>query len=287
MKSSVRQRAVNGGLEPGAPASARVSYRDAIRAMGRLRHGYDDRAAMEFKQALEGDEAERAFERFLADRGAEALLDSLAVLAEDLDDWATLGKLPEDSLGRRYRDLAVRDGIRARDLTAADEAIATEISGPRDPIRMWFRTRQISSHDLLHVLTDYERDVPGELLLIAFTHAFNPKRIFPISFLLGLRGVPKRHLIAFLIDAARAWRRGRTASIGGGTPWEELLRLPIDEARDHLGIEPTAAAHRGKIWRVDANSRRWRRVSVARPDEERRANRHSAPQASAKRSDSA
>ncbi len=241
-----------------------VSYRAAMKAMARLRHGYDDRAAMEFKQALEGDEVEQAFQRFLADPASVALLRSRPVLADALDDWDRLATLPDGSLGRRYHDLAARDGIRARDLVAADEALTSEQGGLRDPVRAWLNARQVASHDLLHVLTDYERDVPGELLVIAFTHAFNPKRIFPVSFLLGLLGVPPRHLPAFLVDAFRAWRRGRRSSIGGATHWETLLTLPIEHARARLGITSTADAHCGRIWRANSDGAGWRRVALGR-----------------------
>jgi hypothetical protein len=120
----------------------------------------------------------------------------------------------------------------------------------------------VASHDLLHVLTDYERDEPGELLLIAFTHAFAPQRVLPIGFALGLLGAPASRLPAFLRDALRAWCRGRRARIRCSTPWEQLLRLPTAEARVLLGIADTAHAHRGRIWRRISDGGPWARVPI-------------------------
>ena len=204
-----------------------VDYRAALRAMNTLRKGYDDRAAMEFKEALDGGDADKSFSAFLAEADSARLIAQRPDLPARLDDWDALAALPSGTLGSAYRSLAMRDCIRVSDLVGADRkhrSIESEV-------QEWLRARLIGSHDLLHVLTAYERDKPGEMLLIAFTHGFAPKRIFRVILVFGLLGVPPRHLPRFLVDLRCAWRRGRNTNIPRGTRWERLLALPLDEAR--------------------------------------------------------
>ena len=108
----------------------------------------------------------------------------------------------------------------------------------------------------------YERDRPGELLLLAFTQAIVPKTVLCVSLALGSLGVPLRHKIPFAIDTVRAYRRGRAACIPRSVPWDELLGVQIDEVRMRLGIASTAQTHSGRCWREDDATGTWRRVPV-------------------------
>jgi hypothetical protein len=45
----------------------------------------------------------------------------------------------------------------------------------------------------------------------------------------------------------RSWRRGRRASLLVAAPYEELLALPLGEARHSLGVAPPDDAHPGGI----------------------------------------
>ncbi|MEE3331807.1 MAG: Coq4 family protein, partial [Myxococcota bacterium] len=173
-------------------------------------------------------------------------------------DWDALAALPTGTLGSAYRSLATRDRIRVGDLVEADRK---HRSGEPE-VQEWLRARLIGSHDLLHVITGYERDSPGEMLLIAFTHGIVPKRIFRVILFFGLFGTPLRHLPRFLVDLRRAWRRGRDANIPRSTHWEHLLALPLDEARLRLEIAPAAATHNGRIWREEPTSGAWTRVEL-------------------------
>jgi len=238
-----------------------VDYLAALRAMNTLRHGYDDRAAMAFKEALDGGDADASLAACLAEPDSGRLIAQRPDLTARLDDWEALAALPAGTLGSAYRSLAVRDCIRVRDLVEADRKHRSAES----EVQEWLRARLIGSHDLLHVLTGYERDKPGEMLLIAFTHGCVPKRIFRVILVFGLLGVPPRHLPRFLVDLRRAWRRGRDAIIPRSTRWERLLALPLDDARSRLGIAATASTHSGRIWREEPSSGAWKRVTLATP----------------------
>lgn len=131
-----------------------------------------------------------------------------------------------------------------------------------DALRRWYRDRMVASHDLLHVATGYDRDRPGEILLLAFTHAGTPKAVFRVAIGLGMLSVPLRWWPTFAIDVGRAWRRGRAAQVPRSTPWEELLPLSLVEVRRRLGIRPLAESHAGRIWRADPEGA-WRRIPAA------------------------
>src|SRR5206468_2719436 len=164
-------------------------------------------------------------------------------------DWDRLEEFPAESLGRAYLALARRDQIRVGDLVAGAHGLPDERERAPDPLRRWYRDRMTAMHDLLHVLTGYGRDRPGELLLIAFTLAIAPMRVLRIAIVLGPFAIPPRALPGMLRDLWRAWRRGAASQISRATRWETLLPLPIAEVQARLGVAPERAAHPRGIWR--------------------------------------
>jgi hypothetical protein len=118
-------------------------------------------------------------------------------------------------------------------------------------------------HDLLHVLTGYDRDRAGELQLAAFSLGIWSIRALRIAIVLGPFAVPPRALPGVLRDLWRAWRRGAASRISRATRLEELLPLPIGEVQARLGVAPEHAAHPAGISRarsVAARSARERSV---------------------------
>jgi ubiquinone biosynthesis protein COQ4 len=239
-----------------------VQWRRAARALWQMRGNYDSRLIMEYATALEGDDGERGFADFHAQPGAADLERERPCLASALDDWERLAELPPNSLGRAYLALARRDQIRVRDLVAASHALPDERERAPDPLRRWYRDRMTAMHDLLHVLTGYDRDRAGELQLMGFTLGRWSLRPLRVSLVLAPFSVPPRVLPGMARDVWRAWRRGRAARITRATPLETLLPLPIAEVQARLGVVPERTAHPAGIWREDARGQ-WLRVSPA------------------------
>ncbi|HKA15003.1 MAG TPA: Coq4 family protein [Myxococcota bacterium] len=227
-----------------------------------MRGNYDSRLIMEYASALEGDDGERGFHDFRAQAEAPELERDRPCLAAIMDDWNRLAELPADSLGRAYLALAQRDGIRVGDLVAGSHALPDERERAPDPLRRWYRDRMTAMHDLLHVLTGYDRDRAGELLLIAFTIGISPMRVLRISMVLGPFATPAPALPGVLRDLWRAWLRGAASRISRATPWEALFPLPLAEVQAWLGVAPGRTAHPRGIWCERARGD-WARVAVA------------------------
>ncbi len=226
-----------------------VQWRRAARALRQMRGNYDSRLIMDYARALEGDEGERGFQDFRLQPGAPDLERDRPCLAAALDDWEHLEQLPAQSLGRAYLALARRDQIRVGDLVAGALVLPDERERAPDPLRRWYRDRMTAMHDLLHVLTGYDRDRAGELQLIAFTLGIASLRVLRIAIALGPFAVPPRALAGVLRDLWRAWRRGAASRISRATHWEALLPLPLAEVQARLGVAPERAAHPAGIWR--------------------------------------
>ncbi len=235
-----------------------VQWHRALRALGRLRESVDSDAIYEFRLSIEGNQGEQTFQDFLRTGSAAALLCNRPDLGAILDDWPALDRLPHGSLGRRFVDLARQDGIRVLEIARETHGAAGESERAPDPVRRWHRDRLAASHDLLHTLTGYGRDIAGEAALLAFSLGFAPIRIFWLSLVLALLGAPKRRPVALTRYLYRAWKRGRSAKISLDIHWEELLAAPFDEARARLAIVPVQTVHPEGAWCGDRGSREWR-----------------------------
>jgi ubiquinone biosynthesis protein COQ4 len=239
-----------------------VQWRRALRALHQMRGNYDSRLIMDYASALEGDEGERGFQDFLSQRDARDLERDRPCLAAIMDDWDRLEEFPAESLGRAYLALARRDQIRVGDLVAGAHALPDERERAPDPLRRWYRDRMTAMHDLLHVLTGYDRDRAGELLLAAFTLGKFSLRPLRITMVLGPFAAPPHALPGLLSDLGRARRRGAASRISRATRWEELLPLPICEVQTRLDVAPERSAHRAGIWCESARGS-WRRVPLS------------------------
>jgi ubiquinone biosynthesis protein COQ4 len=227
-----------------------------------MRGNYDSGLIMDYAAALEGDEGERGFQDFCGEPGARELARDRPDLAATLDDWERLEELPAGSLGRAYLALARRDGIRAGDLVAGAHAAPDERERAPDPLRRWYRDRMTATHDLLHVLSGYDRDRAGELLLAAFTLGTASLRVLRLAVGLGLFVVPPRALPGMVRDLRAAYRRATAACISRATLWEALLPLPVAAVRARLGVAPEGDAHPHGIWREHPRGV-WRRERPA------------------------
>ena len=241
-----------------------VQWGRAVRALAQMRGDFSDDLMMNYALALEGDDGERGFQAFRTEPGAHDLERNRPDLPATLDDWEQLSRLPKQSLGRAYLALARRDGIRVGDLVAGSLTVQDEHERAPDSLRRWYRDRIVARHDLLHVLTDYDRDRAGELQLVAFSLGVGvtPTRVYRVGIVLALLGVPPRILSGFARDLWRAWRRGISARIPQAARWEDLLPLPVEQVRARLGVAPLRDVHPKGVWREEAGSGRWLRVPV-------------------------
>jgi ubiquinone biosynthesis protein COQ4 len=201
----------------------------------------------ELIDALAGESGERHFQRFLRHPNAPRLLAEKPDLLAALSARHLLRALPEGSLGRVYAAFMSDQDLSADGLVEASEDVERQREAAIDPDRDWFYTRLRDMHDLWHVLTDYGRDLAGEAANLAFTYAQTRNRgigaIVGAAALLGPKSIDC-HWQRYLL---RAWRRGRRAQLLAAAPYEELLPLPLHEARERLGIDAPELAHPGGI----------------------------------------
>lgn len=198
----------------------------------------------ELIEALEGDAGEKLFQGFLRHPNAPELLTRKPSLLSVLLKRSELETLPEGSLGRVYAQFMRNGGIDADGLVEASQDTRAEHED-MDPERRWFNDRFRDMHDLWHALTGYGRDIGGESGLAAFTYAQTGNRgILLIVLSSALQGPWNLTWQRYLW---RAWRRGRRAEPLTAAKWEELLVLPLAEARQRLRVSAPDVAHPGGI----------------------------------------
>jgi ubiquinone biosynthesis protein COQ4 len=163
------------------------------------------------------------------ERGAAALRDRPTVRLA-LDE---LKQLPVGTLGRTYADLMIANGLDPKDIPA--------LPAPDDAA--YVRAHLYETHDLWHAATGFRTDVAGELGLQAFYAAQLPGKL-PTAIL--AMGMLNTLLFSFddqdarMREIARGWLLGRRSRPLFGARWNELLPLPLDEARARLGLDLAA-----------------------------------------------
>lgn len=176
---------------------------------------------------------------FLATSQGRAIYASEPYLPDILDDHVALRRLPKGSFGQEYCDHMESDGLTAAALVAEFE----EARGDRERIDdrvEWYLDRLRDTHDLLHVLTGFGRDVLGEQCVLTFVFKQRPSigHLF-----VGYAGAVLTRLEApWRVPVMRAVYEAR--QIGKGSlsiaeqPIRELLALPTDEVRARMGLRP-------------------------------------------------
>jgi len=197
----------------------------------------------EIIDALAGRAFERAFEKFRAHPDGQRLLAERPSLLETLSNRAALADLPEGSFGRAYARFMESGNLEADGLLAAEQAAIHEEAQPVDADRQFFGNRLRDMHDLWHVLTGYGRDEAGEAANLAFTVGQVPSRGVKLMVFTAAVIGPIRIDFAWQRYLFRAWRRGRRAAMLSVVPYEQLLALPLSEARARLNIEAPEVAH--------------------------------------------
>jgi ubiquinone biosynthesis protein COQ4 len=226
----------------------RLQPRRAFRLLRELIRDPDDTdRVFEFFESLGGDDGRRQFARFVFEPGGRQLLAARPELVNALADAEALRALSEGSFGRAYlafmgeRGFAPSGLLEARARGAGKRRLA-------DADHEWLSDRINVMHDLWHVLTGYGTDELGEAALVAFSQAQIPNRGFPLLLLATVLVGPKSWDLAWPRYLARAWRRGKRATLLTAAPYEELLPLPLAQVRARLGVEPIETAHPGGAW---------------------------------------
>jgi len=212
-----------------------VRFRDALTALNALFENPEDTAqAFRVVEALSGGHGKRMLARFRSAAGGRDLLRERPALIERLVDRASLAKLPEESLGRKYLEFLDSEGITAEGLEQASiEGRNAERHLSAD--EAFLKDRMRDTHDLWHVVTGYKGDLIGEASLLAFS--FAQTRNPGVGFIAGaalLRGNEPKVRALIL----RGFLRGARAVWLPPVKWETLLALPIDEVRRRLRIGP-------------------------------------------------
>jgi ubiquinone biosynthesis protein COQ4 len=218
---------------------ARIRPLVAMRAMKKARENPDDTAvAIQVIGALSGNSGRRHFKRFKrSPRGAQILSEERD-LYDVLTDKKRLLAMPEGSLGRTIIEWFIRENISTEGLAQASKD-AAEALGNRSEVstdEQVYGTRLRNLHDVFHVLAGYDRDLRGEVGVLAFTIAQAYNR--GIAYLV-FQAVRRSGWNSELGKLARqGYRRGRRAKPLVEEDWEALFERPIDEVREELGVGP-------------------------------------------------
>jgi len=188
-------------------------------------------------EALNGDATRRDFLKYAETENGARLLKKRTYLPPIMDNHAPLEQLPAESVGRHYLKFMRREGLSAAGLVAESEKHRDRHQNFDDDL-LWYMDRLRDTHDLDHVLTGYGRDALGEATLLGFSHSQHGGMGISFISFMGSRQVskhvPKAARISDVIKEGR--ENGKRASAIVYEDIEELLREPIDQARERLGI---------------------------------------------------
>jgi len=183
-------------------------------------------------------------EQLLADPDFAAFIETRH-FAEPLDLDA-LEALPEETLGRRYRDWIVDNGLTAQiamDYRMFHKVLADNGMLDGMPEELQYAVlRGFQLHDFLHVLTGYDPSPQGEIALQAFCLA---QLQFPyFAMWLSTTTTQMTYLdptqIVPLMDAiSDGWAYGRSTRMLQLHTWEDELERSLDDIRTEWGIQPS------------------------------------------------
>lgn len=146
-----------------------------------------------------------------------------------------LRALPDGTVGREYVRHLDRNGLRP---LAISPAMKARHAGQP------YALRTTTTHDLLHTLTGFPTTPAGELGLFAFMigQGFGPSRLMLAWGALIYSLIAPLHTLGILRNARLGLRMAREAEPLLAAPLEELLPLPVAEARARLGLRPETIA---------------------------------------------
>jgi ubiquinone biosynthesis protein COQ4 len=215
---------------------ARIGYNwtEALRAVSALMKDPNDVSQVfRIVDALPGHSLARVAERMHKTPAGARLLREQPSLLPLLRDRERLAKMPEDSLGATYLRFCIAENISIDGLVDAGIAAGgTAHKRSQDVDYVWQYLRD--THDLWHVVTEYQGDLLGEPALVAFqaVQTFSPG-LSLISVMVFLKGGFLKGIRRIILEGF--WR-GLRSGWFPGEDWESLLPLPLSEVRRRLRV---------------------------------------------------
>lgn len=186
--------------------------------------------------AMTGNSNQRLFTRFKkSPKGAQILREGRDLYGV-LCDRERMLAMPKGSLGRTLVDWFIRENISAEGLAGASDAAAKQFGGRPDlgEEARTFGSLVRNLHDVFHVVAGYDRDVRGEVAVLALTVAQTGNT--GIAYLV-LRSMLRSGWFSETGRMIRqGYQRGRKAKWLLDQDWEALLEQPIDRVREQLGL---------------------------------------------------
>ncbi len=180
--------------------------------------------------ALNAPQFPRFLARFTAEDQDGRLLREQPSIDSKSVDFDRLMSLPETTLGGAFARHMKKNNLDP-DLFQAPPGLPTMVAYVAKRVRQ--------THDIWHLLTGYDTDVPGELALQAFYYGHMR---LPSSLALSVLGTarylskfPNRQLVAMVRDG---YRRGKLATFLPTVRWEELWEMRLADVRTKLNIAP-------------------------------------------------
>jgi len=199
-----------------------------LRALRRLRDNPDDtELALRAALLLNTGALARTLTKFESSEEGREVLAARPALDHHHVDLDALAALPGDTLGYAYAHF-----LKSRGLSLEVFVPPREI---RDERKRYIGQRLRQTHDLWHVITGYNTDLPGEVELQAFS--FGQLRT-PFAFFVALGGTlkPENQRSEILPRVLRAYWRGRKAKQLCYLGWEKRFKLPLADVRVELGL---------------------------------------------------
>lgn len=190
---------------------------------------------------------------FLRSSRGQAIYQSEPCLPDILDDHVALRKTPKGSFAHAYCDFMEREGLSAAGLVAATGNDRNGQPLFNDGVE-WYNDRLRDIHDILHILTGYERDPLGEQCLLAYLFHQRPSLgHLAVStagtLLMKIQLETKAPILRALIQAHR---HGRRCPRIVEQSIREILPLPLTEVRERYNVpEPLWYKKVHDIWKSD------------------------------------
>ena len=183
-------------------------------------------------QSVDRDTLPLVAERLRALPGGRALLAHRPSIDSSSVDFEALRALPETTLGGAYARMLQQKNLNP------DLFQGTPPGLPDDLAYIGQRARQ--THDLWHVLTGLDTDIPGEVALQAFTHEQLHQNFSRLIVRFGQLFFGRRYPhMRQLVERAR--RAGAGAPFLLAIAWEELWTEALSEVRKQLRLDEAAA----------------------------------------------